>query len=228
MAQRLEGFRSARPVDDPLKFRGIIFDIDGTLVDSNDAHAHAFVEAFAEAQLEVPFGAVRRLIGEGSDKLIPELIGRYDEAIAGRKKEIFRKKHLPGLRPTPGARALVAELQRRGAKLAVASSAGEDELGALLAAAQVDDLLRRTTSADDADRSKPDPDIVRAALDKLGLAARECLLIGDTPYDALAAQRAGVAFAGVRCGGWSDGQLQPSVAVVDDPSMLLRRLDVLL
>ena len=82
-----------------MRFQGVIFDVDGTLVDSNDAHAHAFVEAFGGSGFEVSFQKVRRLIGKGADKLIPELIGRYDEAVAERKSEIFKRKYLPHLRP---------------------------------------------------------------------------------------------------------------------------------
>jgi HAD superfamily hydrolase (TIGR01509 family) len=168
---------------------------------------------------------VRRRIGMGSDKLIPDLIGHYDERVAERKKEIFKRSYLGQLAPTPGARDLVAALGARGAKLAVASSAGADELDALLDAAGVGDLLRTTTSADDAARSKPDPDILAAALKKLGLPAAKCVLVGDSPYDAQAARSAGIAFVGVRCGGWADGDLQPAAGIVHDPADLLRRLD---
>jgi HAD superfamily hydrolase (TIGR01509 family) len=207
-----------------LRFQGVIFDVDGTLVDSNDAHAHAFVEAFGESGFEVSFQKVRRLIGKGADKLIPELIGRYDEAVAERKSEIFKRKYLPHLRPIPGARDLVSQLYKRGLKLAVASSASKDELDALLRIAGVDEYVHEKTSADDAEHSKPDPDIVQAALRKLGLPPARCLMIGDTPYDAQAAQRAGVAFVGVRCGGWSDEDLQPALGVFHDPAHILRAI----
>jgi HAD superfamily hydrolase (TIGR01509 family) len=164
----------------------------------------------------------------GSDKLIPQLIGHAHDAAAERKKEIFRRKYLPQLKATPGARELVAALSRRTVALAVASSAGEDELAALLAAAGVADLLRRTTSADDAEHSKPDPDIVQAALKKIALPPQDCVLVGDTPYDAQAARSAGVAFIGLRCGGWSENDLQPAAGIVHDPAELLRRIDHIL
>ncbi len=206
-----------------MKYQGIIFDVDGTLVDSNDAHAHAFEEA-----LHVPFLQVRPLIGMGADKLIPALVGRYDAALAERKKEIFKQKYLPHLRPFPGVRTLFQKLRARGAKLAVASSAGKDELGALLEVAGVRDCLEEETDADDAERSKPDPDIVRAALAKLRTPARDCLMVGDTPYDAEAAARAGLAFIGLRCGGWDERALQPAVRCVADPGELAHRIDDLL
>jgi HAD superfamily hydrolase (TIGR01509 family) len=211
-----------------LKYQGIIFDVDGTLVDSNDAHARAFQEAFAERGFEIALENIRRLIGKGSDKLIPELIGRYDPAVADRKSEIFKQKYLPRLRPLPGARELVSHLKQRGLKLAVASSAAKEELDALLRIAALESCFEEKTSADDAQHSKPDPDIVQAAVRKLGLPASRCLMIGDTPYDAQAAQRAGVAFVGVRCGGWDEKDLQPALDVFSDPAAILRAIDHIL
>lgn len=199
-----------------MKFEGLILDVDGTLIDSNDAHAEAFAEA-----LQVPFERVRPLIGKGADQLIPELIGRYDAALAERKKAIFKARYLPRLRPFPKARELVSKFKDMGLRLAVASSAGRDELDALLHVAGVQDYLDTQTDADDAEQSKPDPDIVLAAVKKLGLPAARCLMIGDTPYDAEAAARAGVAFIGLRCGGWSERDLRPALAVFDDPAELL-------
>ena len=202
----------------------MIFDVDGTLVDSNDAHAWAFVEAFAEFGFQVAFEDVRRLIGEGSDKLIPQLVGRYHQAIAERKKAIFMVRHLPGVRPFPAVALLLGKLRAMDFRLAVASSATRDELEALLEVARAKPYFAEVTDADDAERSKPDPDIVLAALDKLGLAAERCVMVGDTPYDAAAARRAGVCFVGVRCGGWADRDLQPAIGVYEDPASLLASL----
>jgi HAD superfamily hydrolase (TIGR01549 family) len=207
-----------------LDFQGVIFDVDGTLVDSNDAHAQAFVDAFRQHGFDVPFEKVRRLIGKGADKLIPELIGRYEDAVAERKKALFKERHLPSLRPFAGVEPLLATLKNEGCKLAVASSAGKDELGALLEAAHAKDYFDERTDADDADHSKPDPDVVQAALRRLGLPAASCVMVGDTPYDAQAARRAGVAFIGVRSGGWDDMDLQPALGVYDGPAHLLSAL----
>jgi HAD superfamily hydrolase (TIGR01509 family) len=207
-----------------LQFQGAIFDVDGTLVDSNDAHAAAFVEAFAESGLQVAFEEVRPLIGKGSDKLIPRLIGRYDQAIAERKKAIFMARHLPGVRAFPAVDLLLARLRTMDFRLAVASSAARDELDALLDVARAKGYFAAVTDADDAERSKPDPDIVLAALDRLGFAAERCVMVGDTPYDAAAARRAGVPFLGVRCGGWADRDLQPALGVYADPAELLASL----
>ncbi len=199
-----------------MSFEGVILDVDGTLVDSNDAHAQAFAEA-----LGVPFERVRPLIGKGADQLIPELIGRYDAALAERKKAIFKARYLASLRPFGKVRELLQTLKDRGLRLVAASSAGKDELDALLQVAGAQEYLEAQVDADDAAQSKPHPDIVQAALRKLELRAERCVMVGDTPYDAEAAARAGVAFIGLRCGGWRESQLRPALAVYADPAALL-------
>jgi HAD superfamily hydrolase (TIGR01549 family) len=199
-----------------LSFEGVILDVDGTLIDSNDAHAQAFAQA-----LQVPFERVRPLIGMGSDRLIPELIGRYDAALAERKKAIFKARFLPQLRAFPKAPELLRKLKDGGFRLVVASSAGKDELDALLQVAGAREFLEAQVDADSAAQSKPAPDIVQAALHRLQLPAQRCVMIGDTPYDAEAAARAGVAFIGLRCGGWRESELRPALAVYADPAALL-------
>jgi len=209
--------------------RAVILDVDGTLVLSNDAHARAFVEAGEELGFPAEYAVVRRLIGKGGDKLIPEAFGIDAESEAGerldaRKKEIFSERHLPTLEPAPGARALLERLIAEGVKLVVATSAGGDEVGDLLAAAEVEDLIEEATSSSDAEESKPDPDIVVAALRTTGEPASEVVMIGDTPYDVEAAGRAGVGIIGVRCGGWADADLAGALATYADPADLLQRL----
>lgn len=210
--------------------RAVIFDVDGTLVDSNDAHARAWVDALAEAGHETAFERVRPLIGMGGDKLLPAAAGLAadgdeGEAVARRRGAIFREHYLPHVRAFAGARALVARLKERGLRLAVASAAEERDLRPLLAVAGAEDLIDVRTSADDAARSKPDPDIVAAALRRLGHAARDAVMVGDTPYDVEAARRVAVDCVALRCGGWSDRDLAGAVAVYDDPQDLLRQLD---
>jgi HAD superfamily hydrolase (TIGR01509 family) len=209
--------------------RAVILDVDGTLVLSNDAHALAFVEAGEDLGFHADYDVVRRLIGKGGDKLIPEAFGfaadsEDGERLEERKKEIFRERHLERLRPAPGARALLERLLAEGVQLVVATSAGGDEVGDLLEAAEVDDLIEEATSSSDAEESKPDPDIVVAALEKTGEPASEVVMIGDTPYDVEAAGRAGVGIIGVRCGGWSEDDLAGALAVFADPAELLAEL----
>jgi HAD superfamily hydrolase (TIGR01509 family) len=210
--------------------RGVIFDVDGTLVDSNDAHARAWVEALGESGHAVSFERVRPLIGMGGDKLLPAAAALSADSPEGdrvseRRGEIFRERYLPHLRAFDGARELVEALKGRGLRVGVASSAAERDLQPLLEIAGAADLVDAPTSGDDAARSKPDPDIVAAALRKLGCTAGAALMVGDTPYDVEAARGAGVDCIGLRCGGWSDRDLAGAVAVYDGPRDLLRNVE---
>jgi HAD superfamily hydrolase (TIGR01509 family) len=208
--------------------QAIILDVDGTLVDSNDAHARAWVEALAEQGRDIPFEKVRRLIGMGGDKLLPQVgvdeQSREGKTISKRRSEIFKERYLPSLKPTPGARELLQRLHALGFRMVVASSAKKDELDALLRICGGKEVIESKTSADDADRSKPDPDILQAALEDLDLPPEKTVMLGDTPYDVEAAQRAGVATIAFRCGGWNDTDLTDAVAVYDDPADLLIQL----
>jgi phosphoglycolate phosphatase-like HAD superfamily hydrolase len=210
--------------------QAILFDIDGTLVDSNDAHAHAWVKAFAEAGIRVEFEQVRCAIGMGGDKLMPAVAGVQADSpqgrrISERRGEIFKSEYLPHLRPFRDAAALVSAIESRDLKAVAASSAKRDELEALLTIAGARSLLGGSASGDDADESKPEPDIVHAALNKIGAAASDAVMIGDTPYDIEAASRAGVRAIAFRCGGWADARLQGAGAIYDGPWDLLARLD---
>lgn len=213
-----------------MPFHGVIFDVDGTLVDSNEAHARAWVEAFGHSGHAVAYARIRSLIGMGGDKLIPAASGLSAEspegkAIADRRAAIFRASHLPSIRTFPGSHDLVQALKDRGFRLAVASSAQSDELEPLLAIAGAQDLIEWKTSGDDVESSKPDPDIVAVALGRLRCRSEEAAMVGDTPYDVHAAKRAGVACVAFRCGGWNDEALAGAVAVYDGPWSLLEQLD---
>jgi HAD superfamily hydrolase (TIGR01509 family) len=204
--------------------------VDGTLVDSNDAHALAWVRALAEAGVAVEFATVRRLIGKGGDKLLPEVSGIDAESdkgkgISKRRGEIFRKEYLPALKPFPGAKELLARMKQTGLELAVASSSKKDELKGLLKVCGADEFIEARTSSDDAENSKPDPDIIHAALDRLGHPPAKVVLLGDTPYDVEASRRAGIRVVAVRCGGWGDADLEGAVRIYDDPAELLARFD---
>lgn len=208
----------------------VILDVDGTLIASNDAHASAYVDAARELGREMSFEKTRRAIGMGGDKLLPEVLGIEEDSAEGeritkRKKEIFSERYLPELQPTPGARALLHRLRDDAVKLVVASSASEDELGPLLERAGVQDLIQDTTSSDDAEESKPDPDIVHAALRGAGSPALRVVMIGDTPYDVEAATRAGVRIIALRSGGWDDDSLRGAMAIYDHPADLLDHYD---
>src|SRR4051794_25330255 len=198
------------------KIRGVILDVDGTLIDSNDAHAFAWVKALSENGLKIPFEVIRKLIGMGGDKLLPTVTGIGEEtpkgkAITKRRKEIFLNEFFPTLFPTPGAEDLLAELKERGLKMVVASSATSEELEPLLRLCRADQFVEAKTSSDDADRSNPDPDIVSAAVKSLDMQPKQTVMLGDTPYDVQAAQKAGVPIICFRCGGWTDRDLAGAI-----------------
>jgi phosphoglycolate phosphatase-like HAD superfamily hydrolase len=208
----------------------VLLDVDGTLVDSNDAHAFAWVEALREAGHDISFERVRRLIGQGADKVIPETTGVAKDSVEGRAIEkrrarLFAEKYLPHLRPFEGAADLLARMHDEGLRLVAASSAKEDELNALLDITGGGAFFDRKTSSDDASRSKPDPDIVEAALRKARCSASEAMMLGDTPYDVMAASASRVQCIAVRSGGWSDDDLRGAVAIYDGAKDLLRRYD---
>jgi HAD superfamily hydrolase (TIGR01509 family) len=206
--------------------RGIILDVDGTLVDSNDAHAHAWVKACQLSGLTVAFQQVRPLIGMGGDKLLPTLLGIQADSPEGKqititRQRLFLNEQITSVRAFGDVPALVQRLLGDGVGVAVASSAEKRELDALLEIAGVRELIETKTSAGDAQSSKPDPDVVVAALHRLRCRPEEALMVGDTPYDAEAAHRAGVRFVAVRCGGWNDSDFSTAAAIFDNPADLL-------
>ena len=212
------------------RLKAVLFDVDGTLIDSNDAHAAAWVSAFLEHGITVDPVLVRRCIGMGGDKLMPEVSGIEEDssrgaAIAKRRGEIFTREFLPDLKAFDGARDLVAAIKKRGYAVVAASSASKKDLNALLAIARADALMDDKTSSDDAEDSKPDPDIIHAALKKAKASPAAAVMIGDTPYDIEAARRAGVQTIAFRCGGWSDVDLKGAIAIYDGPLDLLHYLD---
>lgn len=210
--------------------RGIILDVDGTLIDSNDAHARAWVDAGARLGYDIEYDDVRPLIGMGGDRVTPLVAGVEEDSPEGQelaeaRGEIFRRTYLPDLAPFPGVRELLLRLRDDGFKLVVASSASEEDLGLLLEKARVDDLIRSATSSGDAEESKPEPDIVEAAIARARLPRPRLLMVGDTPYDVEAARRARVGIVAVRCGGWDDGDLAGALTTAADPAELLTRYE---
>ena len=215
-----------RPLHPPGNaLQAILLDIDGTLIDSNDAHARAWVGALAAHGYVVPFGQLRPLIGKGGDKILPELVGLDPESgeaerVSEARSALFLDE-LPRLQPTRGARALLELLRDEGWQLLVATSAKKDEVTLILQQAGVADLIEAATSSDDAEHSKPDPDIVQAALRNAHLHASNGVMLGDTPYDIEAAGRARVPAIALRCGGWwADDAFREALAIYDDPEDL--------
>ena len=211
-----------------MALQGLLLDVDGTLVLSNDAHAQAWVEAFAKYGYDIAFDTVRSMIGMGGDRILPELVPQLNDeegkgkAISNYRKQLVLEKFAPQLSPAHGSRELLQKMQGLGLKLVVASSASDEELGALLKAAQVEDLIEDATTSSDANASKPAPDIVESALAKANFAPDQVLMLGDTPYDIESAGKAGVSVIAMRCGGFKDEQLAGAIAIYNDPADLLQ------
>lgn len=210
------------------RFAAVLLDVDGTLVDSNDAHAHAWVEALAANDIEVAYPRVRAMIGMGGSLVIEDVGGpakgtKQNEAIGKERGEIFREKWLRHVRPLNKARELILMLGREGYHYAIATAAKNEELKPLLEIADIADLCPLQTSSDDVDEPKPSPDIVDAALAKVPAERHRTVMIGDTPYDVMACRGANVAVIGFTTGGWSTEALAGSIAVYDGPADLLAR-----
>ncbi|MBA3454626.1 MAG: HAD family hydrolase [Deltaproteobacteria bacterium] len=208
------------------RYDAVLLDVDGTLVDSNDAHAHAWVEVLAAHGFDVAYPVARRMIGMGGDRLIAEVGGpargtKENEKIGKARAELFRKNWLQHVKPLPGARELVLRLRAEGYKYAIASAAKAEELKPLLEIAELVDLCEIKTTSSDVEESKPDPEIVEAAVAKLPVDRSRTVMIGDTPYDLEAASGASVDLIGVTSGGWSIEELGGAVAVYRDPADLL-------
>ena len=200
--------------------RGVIFDVDGTLIDSNDAHARAWVDALHEAGFEVSFERIRDMIGMGGDKIIPDVTGFDPEspeakALAERRGKIFKEQYLPHVKAFPDVRALFERMRRDGLELSIATSAKPDELESLLRIAGVADLISEKSSHKGDERSKPDPDIVDAAIRRSGYDRAQLVMVGDTPYDVEASHRAGIPVIAFRCGGWPDDKLRGAAQIYD-------------
>lgn len=216
----------------PVRCNGVIeavlFDIDGTLVDSNDQHVLVWQAVFADIGHAVDRQRLHDQIGKGTDMLVPALLPGADAATVKRlgeaHGEIYQAKYLDAVRPFPGARALLAKVHAAGQQVVLASSAAQAELDHYVELLEAKALITATTCADDVARSKPAPDIFATALGKLApLTAAEVIVVGDTPYDVEAATAAGIAAIGLRSGKFTDAALQAAgaVAVYDDAAALL-------
>ena len=205
-----------------------IFDIDGTLVDSVDLHASAWQEALVKFGHHVTFEQARSQIGKGGDQLMPVFLSEAEQKDHGEEMEewrgkLFKSKYLPLVRPFSAVPELLRRVHEAGLKVAAASSAKKSELEIYLDIACIKYLVNVAISSEDAEQSKPAPDIFQVALRKLGIEGPEAVVIGDTPYDAEAAREAGIPSIGMLCGGFTEEALRKGgcVAVYPGPGALL-------
>jgi phosphoglycolate phosphatase-like HAD superfamily hydrolase len=208
--------------------KAVIFDVDGTLVDTVDQHAAAWQRTFAHFGHDIDFAAIRSQIGKGGDQLMPvflskEEVERRGKEIEDFRKDLFKCEYLPHVRGFPKVRDLFQRILSDGKRIALASSAKGDELMAYKKAADIVDFVDEETSSDDAERSKPHPDIFEAALARLKLPPVRAIVGGDSPYDAEAAGKAGMKTIGVLCGGFPEADLRKAGAsqIFRDPADLL-------
>ena len=193
--------------------KAVIFDIDGTLIDSNAAHAESFARAFKKFGKAVPIKELKGLIGMGADDILEKYLSKNEleelgEDLKEYRKEIFLKEYLPEIKVFPKTREFFERLKADEKQTALASSAGEDELKEYKKLLNLNDLIGQETDADDAEEAKPEPDIFLAAYNKLKNVEKEnVLVIGDTPYDAEAATKAELKIIGVESGGWTREKL---------------------
>jgi HAD superfamily hydrolase (TIGR01549 family) len=211
--------------------RAAIFDLDGTLVDSNELHVQAWQETFRHFGKEIPVERLRAQIGKGGDQYLPVFLSEQEIREFGKQAdelrgEIFKEKYLPKVRPFPRVRELLERVRGDGKRIALASSGKEDEVAHYRKLAEIDDLIDTQTSADDVAHSKPKPDVFITALRKLDhLAPEEAIAIGDTPYDVEAAKKIELATIGLLCGGFPETVLRDkgACAIFRDPADLLDR-----
>jgi phosphoglycolate phosphatase-like HAD superfamily hydrolase len=208
--------------------KAVIFDIDGTLVDSVDLHAESWARTFSHFGYDIPVADVRFQIGKGGDQLLPHMLGQATAdakgpAMTAFRADLFKREYLSRVRAFPRVPDLFRHILDRGQRIALASSAKGEELQIYKQIAGIADLVDEETSSDDAEKSKPHPDIFVAALHRLGLPPDRVMVVGDTHYDAEAAGKAGMATLGLLCGGFPETVLRKAgcVAIYRDPAALL-------
>lgn len=212
--------------------QAVIFDVDGTLIDSNDLHAKAWQRAFQHFGYDIPYEKLRSQIGKGGDNYIPyflppEEYARIGKEIESYRAELIKREYLAKMRPFPRVRELFQRIRAEGLRIALATSSKGDELAEYKRLLKIDGLVDDETSKDDAAHSKPAPDVFSAALERLGIVAKDAMAVGDTPYDAEACVKIGLPIIGLLCGGFEEKDLLQAgcFAIYQDPADLLDRFD---
>src|SRR3954454_19084389 len=205
---------------------GVLFDVDGTLVDTNYLHVIAWWQAFRSQGHDVPMTRLHRTVGQGSDQFVSSILDRDDDKVADAHSDFYGQwKHQ--LVASPGAADLLRMTKKAGLSVVLATSASEGEAAHLTAAIDADDVIDVVTTKADVDASKPDPDIVKTALNKAGLQAADAVFVGDTVWDVQAASRADVPCVCVLSGGISESELRDAgaIAVYRDVAQLAAEFD---
>jgi HAD superfamily hydrolase (TIGR01509 family) len=215
-----------------MAFEAVLFDIDGTLVDSNELHARCWIEIFAHYGKTFDYDTMFHQMGKGGDLLVPDLLNAkemlsFGEEIKKKRGELYKEKYLPRVKPFPNVKRTFEIMHARGLKLALASSSNADEVEYYTDLLDIGDLLDGTTSKKDAKFSKPSPEIFAAALEKVDCDPSCVLIVGDTPYDILAGHRVPAAVAAVLSGGFERELLIKAEFLFDDVEELTGKLDLI-
>ena len=208
--------------------RGVIFDLDGTLVDSNELHVLAWHDTFRHFHKDIPLERLREQIGKGGDQYLPEFLNENEMREFGEEADkfrgkVFKKNYLPHVKPFPKVRELFERLRAEGKKIALASSGKETEVRHYEKLLGITSLVDCMTTADQVAQSKPKADVFLAALNLLKLPVSDAIAVGDTPFDVEAAKKIELQIVGLRCGGFSEDLLrgEGAVAIYRDPADLL-------
>ena len=213
-----------------MRLKGILFDIDGTLVDSNDIHAECWLDAFAHFGKVLEWDVVRSQIGKGGDLLVPDLLNaremrKFGKDVQKYRPELFKRKYMKRIEPFPGIADRLREIRERDIKMVFASSSNADEVEYYTELLGVADLLEGATSKKDAALSKPSPEIFEAALERIGTDPERTLVVGDTPYDILAAHRCALPIVAVLSGGFERALLTKAEFLFDAVEEMVRKID---
>lgn len=208
--------------------KAAIFDLDGTVVDSNDLHVDAWREAFQHYGKDFPVEELRRHIGKGGDKYLPEFLTHaelqeFGDELEKFRADLFKRSYLERVQPFPEVRQLFQRLRDDGKRIALASSGNETEVDHYVKLAGIGELIEARTSKSDVEQSKPSPDVFASALSLLHLLPQDAIVVGDTPYDVQAAKKLDLPTIGLLCGGFPEDELRASgaVAIFRDPAHLL-------
>ena len=215
-----------------MKLQGLLFDVDGTLVDSNELHARCWIEAFEHFGKHFEYDVIRKQIGKGGDMLVPDVLNareirRFGEDVKKYRSRLFRDKYLPDVKPFPFSTNLFEKLAGLGVKMALASSSDPEEVEYYTRLLGVERLIEGSTSKGDAEHSKPSPEIFSAALERTGTDPERTFVVGDTPYDILAAHRCALPVIAVLSGGFERELLAKAEFIYANAGDILERIDQL-
>jgi phosphoglycolate phosphatase-like HAD superfamily hydrolase len=221
--------------------KAVIFDLDGTLVDTVDFHAQSWERTFQHFGHQIPYEQIRPQIGKGSDQLLPIFFSleelnesddghgpTFGERMRDYRRELYKREYHPRIKAFPQVRELFLRIKADGKRIALASSATKDDLATYKQIMNVEDLVDAATTTDEVESSKPEPDVFFVTLDKLGgIASNDVIVVGDTPYDAEAAGKINLRTIGVLCGGSPEENLRKAgcIAIYKDIADLLAHYD---